>query len=266
MLNSKKRLTRLLAGAGVLALLSGCATTTDGTSYNAIDDTRLMFTSTDDMSKDERVLVEEAKRHAGTRIAGGATGAAFGCVGGFIAGTQLGNSNEAKLAGTAIGCVSGAFLGYAAGNYISEVNKSAASAETNLQARVMAAEGDIKRYQVAADAATRAVADLKKDINSLNTRFAAGQATAKSYAEESKRLDVSARSLRALIVESQGNIQAMEKDIAALEENGKKVGNLKVEMAKLQKENERLVASYQELVAVAETMPEGSGAPDLSVS
>ena len=258
--------TPWLATGAVLALLSGCATTADGTSHNVYEDTKLMFTDTSEMRESERVLVEEAKRHAQTRISGGISGAAVGCIAGFIAGTQLADSNEAKVAATAVGCAAGAFLGYAAGNYISEVNSTAAGAEADLQGRIQAAQSDIERYQLAADAASRAVADLKSDIKTLNARYASKQATADAYAEENKRLDTSARSLRALIVESQGNVEAMEKDIAGLSKNGKDVRALKARLSDLKAENARLVASYQELIAVAETVPEGVGAPDLAVS
>jgi hypothetical protein len=47
-----------------------------------------------------------------------------------------------------------------------------------------------------------------------------------------------------LIGESLGNIQVMEQDIAALEQNGRDTSVLKQRLATLRRENERLVAQY----------------------
>jgi hypothetical protein len=53
-----------------------------------------------------------------------------------------------------------------------------------------------------------------------------------------------------LIGESLGNIQVMEQDIAALEQNGRDTSVLKQRLATLRRENERLVAQYDDLAEV----------------
>ena len=234
-------------------VLSACA--------GAIDDAKLMMTSGEGMSEAELTLLEEAKRHAQTRLVGGASGAALGCLSGYIAGKELTGSREGTAVATTAGCAAGAFLGYAAGNYIAEVNRNAASQQADLRSRIKAAGEDTARYNAAADAASQTVDSLKRDIDRLNAQTSQTQATSVAYASEIKRLETSALSMRALILESQGNVQAMEKDIALLAEYDKDTSQLERELAKLKGENARLVASYEDLIAVAETIPESAGVP-----
>ena len=64
-----------------------------------------------------------------------------------------------------------------------------------------------------------------------------------------------------LIGESLGNIQVMEQDIAALEQNGRDTSVLKRRLATLRRENERLVTQYDDLAEVVDLVPAEIDAP-----
>jgi chromosome segregation ATPase len=103
--------------------------------------------------------------------------------------------------------------------------------------------------------------ELKTEIGSLNRRYAAGQITAAEYADQLGNVETSALSLRVLIVESLGNIQVMEEDIAALEQSGRDTSALKQRLATLRRENERLTAQYDDLAEVVDLVPADVDAP-----
>ena len=249
--------------AVVLLLCAGCASSSDGTSVNIADDVRLMSTSEDGLSPSEAELLAAAQRNASTRIQGASIGALGGCLVGFL-GSRAFTDDTAVVAGTAAaGCVAGGFAGYAAGAYVAEVNAQAASQQADLQDRIDAANADAARYREAADAAGRTVAELKTEIGSLNRRYAAGQITAADYAGQLSNVETSALSLRVLIGESLGNIQVMEQDIAALEQNGRDTSALKQRLATLRRENERLVAQYDDLAEVVDLVPAEIDAPTI---
>jgi uncharacterized protein YhaN len=251
------------AGGALLILLlgAGCASTEDGTSVNAFDDIRLMSMSSDGLSDSEAKLLEQAQRNASTRIEGAAIGGIGGCVVGFFGGRAF-TDNSAVVAGTtAGGCAAGALAGYAAGAYVAEVNQQAASEQADLQERIDAAKADAARYRDAANAAQRTVADLKSKVSDLNRKYAAHQITAAEYASELDSVDSSALALRVLIVESMGNIEVMEQDIAALDEKGRDTSGLKQRLAALRQENQRLVAQYEDLAQVVDLVPAEVEAP-----
>lgn len=247
----------------VLLLGAGCASTNDGTSVNVIDDIRLMSMSDEGLSEPEAKLLSEAQRNAQTRIEGATIGALGGCAAGFFVGQAVTDSGGAVAATTAGGCAAGAFAGYAAGAYVAEINQQAATEQASLKGRIDAAEADAARYRDAADAAQRTVTDLKSKIGELNRKYAADQITAAEYADQLDSVDLSAPALRVLIVESQGNIEVMERDIALLGEKGRDTADLKERLAVLRQENERLVAQYGELAQVVELVPAGVEAPEV---
>jgi hypothetical protein len=247
--------------AVVVLLNGGCASTSDGTSVNVADDIQLMSTSDEGLSPSEAQLLEAAQRNASTRIEGASIGAVGGCLAGLLGSLAL-TDNTAVVAGTtAGGCIAGGFAGYAAGAYVAEVNAQAASQQADLQERIDAANADAARYREAADAAERTVGELKTEIGSLNRRYAAGQITAAEYADQLGNVETSALSLRVLIVESLGNIQVMEEDIAALEQSGRDTSALKQRLATLRRENERLTAQYDDLAEVVDLVPADVDAP-----
>jgi uncharacterized protein YhaN len=259
---NKNNKTGLVVGT-VLVLLScgGCASTSDGTSVNVVDDIRLMSMSDEGLSPSEAKLLEAAKRNASTRIQGASVGAVGGCLVGFFGGSAFGGDGAVVAGTTAAGCVAGGLAGYAAGSYVAEVNTQAASEQADLRDRIDAANADAARYRDAADAAERTVAELKTEIGSLNQRYASGQITAADYADQLEGVEASALSLRVLIVESLGNIEVMEQDIKALEEKGRDTSDLKQRLATLKRENERLVAQYEDLAQVVDLVPAGVNAP-----
>ena len=255
-MNNNKRAGSIGGALLILLLGVGCASTEDGTSVNAFDDIRLM--SSEGLSDSEAELLAEAQRNASTRIEGAAIG---GCVVGFFGGRAF-TDNSAVVAGTtAGGCAAGALAGYAAGAYVAEVNQQAASEQADLQERIDAAKADAARYRDAANAAQRTVADLKSKVSDLNRKYAAHQITAAEYASQLDSVDSSALALRVLIVESMGNIEVMEQDIAALDEKGRDTSGLKQRLATLRQENQRLVAQYEDLAQVVDLVPAEVEAP-----
>jgi uncharacterized protein YhaN len=247
--------------AVVLLLCGGCASTSDGTSVNVVDDIRLMSMSEEGLSPAEAELLTAAKRNATTRIEGASIGTLGGCLVGFFGGRAFTDDTAVVAGTTAGGCIAGGLAGYAAGAYVAEVNAQAASQQASLQDRIDAANADAARYRDAADAAQRTVAELKTEIGSLNRRYAAGQITAAEYAEQLDGVESSALALRVLIVESLGNIEVMEQDIKALEQNGRDTSALKQRVATLKRENQRLVAQYQDLAEVVDLVPAGVDKP-----
>jgi cell division protein FtsB len=245
----------------VLLLCGSCASTSDGTSVNIVDDIRLMSMSDEGLSPSEAQLLEAAKRNATTRIEGASIGAVGGCLVGFLGGRAFTDDTAVVAGTTAGGCVAGGLAGYAAGSYVAEVNAQAAGQQANLQDRIDAANADAARYREAANAAERTVAELRTEIGSLNQRYAAGQITAAEYADQLGGVESSALSLRVLIVESLGNIEVMEQDIAALEQNGRDTSALKQRLATLRAENQRLAAQYEDLAQVVDLVPAGVDAP-----
>jgi uncharacterized protein YhaN len=260
MIKNKKAIWGVTAA---LLLCGGCASSSDGTSVNIADDIRLMSTGDEGLSPSEAELLAAAKRNASTRIQGASVGAVGGCLAGFLGGRAF-TDDTAVVAGTAAaGCVAGGFAGYAAGAYVAEVNTQAASQQADLQDRIDAANADAARYREAANAAERTVAELRTEIGSLNQRYAAHQITAAEYADQLDNVETSALSMRVLIGESLGNIQVMEQDIAALEQNGRDTSALKQRLATLRRENERLVAQYDDLAQVVDLVPAEIDAPTI---
>ncbi len=245
-------------------LLAGCATAADGTRTNLFDDMAFLVRGCDDLTGSDRNLCEAAKQHASTRLTGAASGGALGCVVGLGAGALATRDTGATVATTAAGCAVGAFLGYAAGAYVDRVNTEAASAQTDLRARVAAAEEDTARYRQAADDADASVRALRADIARLNRELAAGSITADDYADRIARASRSADSMRSLIVESQGTVGYVERDIAQLREAGKDTSELDARLVRLKQENERLMADYRELVAAIDEVPPGVDRPDVA--
>jgi hypothetical protein len=253
------------AGWGVTAvvvlLCASCASNSDGTNVNIVDDVRLMTMSEDGLSPSEAELLAAAKRNASTRIEGASIGTLGGCLVGFLGGRAFTDDTAVVAGTTAGGCVAGGLAGYAAGAYVAEVNAQAASQQASLQDRIDAANADAARYRDAADAAQRTVSELRTEIGNLNRRYAAGQITATEYADQLDGVESSALSLRVLIVESLGNIQVMEQDIAALEQNGRDTSALKQRVASLKRQNQRLVAQYEDLAEVVDLVPAGVSKP-----
>lgn len=248
----------------VPVLLTGCATAADGTRTTIVDDVQWMFASCEADTAEETRLCEAAKKHASTRLTGAATGAAVGCLAGFGTGMVATGDAGGRAALTAAGCAAGAFLGYAAGAYVDRVNTEAANEQTDLRARIAAADEDAARYRRAADDADASVRAVRADIARLNRDYAAGQVSADEFGRKIARAETTADSLRALIVESSGTIGYVERDIEQLQAAGRNTGALEQRLARLERENERLIADYQSLVDTIDGVPPTVDRPNVA--
>ena len=259
--------TRMTISRNLLALtlagsvgLAGCATTESG-SHNIIDDMRMLWSDDSGLSPEQRALRDGARQHASTRMWGALSGGLVGGLGGMLGARAL---DVDPATGLLVGATAGSVLGYAGGAYVAAKNQAAADQQTALRIQLDAANEDAERYAAMAASAEAVVAMHQQEISRLNDDYAASRVTAESYREQIATLQGDAAALKAILIESEGNIALIERDIAAQEDAGLDPGELKTAKARLVAENAALRASWTGLVEAIGTIPPSVGGPVVS--
>jgi hypothetical protein len=219
------------------------------------------FSSDDGKSQAQIDLREHACEYSGTRLTGALTGTLIGAAGGALIADQTGGD---AAVGAAAGGVAGALIGYAAGAYVANRNAEAAQQQASLRSGIAGAEADAERYSKAADAARQVADQRKAEIARLNADYAQNRITAEQYSDKIEGIDGDLQSMKMLLVESEGNIQLMERDIQELHEYGRDTSNLAAAKRDLEEENARLREAWNELVASIEAMPTGVERPAIT--
>jgi hypothetical protein len=249
----------VLALAASVAL-AGCATTESG-SHNIVDDVRLMWGSDDGLTPEQKALREGAREHASTRMWGAVTGVLVGAAGGALTASAL---DVDPVTGLFVGATAGALVGYAGGAYVASKNAAAADQQAALRNQIAGANADADRYADMAANARVVVAKHEQEIARLNADFAANRVSADTYREQIRTLEGDAASIKALLIESEGNIALMERDIAARQAAGQSTVELAAAKARLEAENAELRESWVQLVEAIGTIPPAVGGPVVS--
>jgi DNA repair exonuclease SbcCD ATPase subunit len=217
-----------------------------------------VFKSSDDaeLTPAQQELREESDRFKWTRV----QGAALGAVTGAVAGWFITDDWKGAAGGAAVGGV----LGYAAGYYIDSVNQEYANEQEALNTRIDAAGKDVDRYDKAAADARQVVNQHKATIAELNAEYASQQITAEQYGAKVASIQGDIEALQGLIKESSGNLELMDKDIAALREKGANVGGLSVKRDALASKRDALQAQLDTLAVAIGSIPDAVSAPEVS--
>ena len=254
-------------GAGKAALAAvlsaslvagGCAETASGEQTNIFDDIALLTSSDKGLTPAQIELREQARQHAGTRITGSLLGAVLGGLGGALLADQV---DVDPLTGAAVGAAGGALIGYAAGAYVSRRNEEAAGSQANLRARIAAANEDVARYEVAAQAAREVADQHAAEIRRLNAEYANQQISANDYEAQISDMKGDIRALKSLLVESEGNVQLMQRDIDELEQQGRDTSNLAAARRRLEEQNAGLRETWTALIEAVDTIAPGVDRP-----
>jgi DNA repair exonuclease SbcCD ATPase subunit len=209
-----------------------------------------------ELTSAQQDLRQESDRFKWTRLQGALVGAAGGALTGWLIG------KDAK--GAAIGAAAGGVLGYAAGYYIDSVNQSYANQQQALNTRIDAAQKDVERYQKAVADARAVVGMHRQKIADLNAQYARQQITAQQYGAQVAAIEGDIAALQSLIKESSGNIELMDKDIAALREHGAGVGGLVAQRNELASQRDALQAQLDTLASAIGSIPDAVAAPVVS--
>ena len=252
------RTTPWIAGATCLCLLLGllgCAGP-----QNLPYDVKLLATSEEGLNPSAAALLQEAKRHARTRMSGALLGATVNSVASLLPNREgAGGGARAALTGGLGGA--GAVLGYAFGAYIDARNTRANMDQQKLSALIAAAEVDARNYEQDRRNAERAIQESRQAVLQLNQQAttlaekqAAYQAQARSLAATATVLQVGALELRA-------NTDVMGADILEAEDS-KEIGDsdlhpeaLAAHRDRLRADHAMLVKQYGELLRVVDVMP-----------
>lgn len=240
----------LRSGALLLAALIGLAGCAGGGS--PMD----MFGADEELTPAQQDLREESERFRWTRLQGALLGAAGGALAGWLI------SEDAT--GAVVGAAAGGALGYAAGYYIDTVNQSYANQQQALNSRIDAASQDIARYERAAGDARTVVASHRQRIADLNAQYARQEITAEQYSDQVASIEGDIDALENLINESSGNVELMDKDIAALREQGADVGGLVTRRNQLAAKRDALQAQLDTLASAIGSIPDAVDAPVIS--
>jgi DNA repair exonuclease SbcCD ATPase subunit len=216
-----------------------------------------MFQSSDEnLTPAQQDLRQESERFKWTRIQGAAAGGSVGALaGGLISGDWKG-----AVGGAAVGGV----LGYAAGYYIDSVNQKYADEQQALNARIDAADKDVDRYQKAVSDANQVVSMHKATIAQLNDEYAREQITAEQYTDRVASIEGDIDALQALINESSGNVEAMDKDIATLQAEGSETVGLVAKRDELVSQRDALQEQLDTLASAIGSIPDDVAAPAVS--
>lgn len=215
-----------------------------------------MFGGDEELTPAQADLREESERFRWTRLQGALVGAAGGALAGWLI------SEDAT--GAVVGAAAGGALGYAAGYYIDSVNQSYADQQDALNTRVEAANQDIARYERAADDARTVVATHRQTIAELNAQYAQQQITADQYSAQVASIEGDIDALENLINESSGNVELMDKDIAALREQGADVSGLVARRNQLAAKRDALQDQLDTLASAIGSIPDAVDAPLVS--
>jgi chromosome segregation ATPase len=215
-----------------------------------------MFGAEEELTPAQEGLRTESERFRWTRLQGALVGAAGGALAGWLI------SDNAT--GAVVGAAAGGALGYAAGYYIDTVNQSYADQQQALNTRIDAANQDVARYQRATADARTVVSQHRQQIADLNAQYARQQITADQYGAQVASIEGDIEALQDLINESSGNVELMDKDIAALREQGANVGGLVTRRNELAGQRDALQAQLDTLASAIGSIPDAVDAPVIS--
>ncbi len=98
----------------------------------------------------------------------------------------------------------------------------------------------------------------------LNAEYASQQITAEQYGDQLASIQGDIAALQALIKESSGNVELMDKDIAGLREKGANVGGLSAKRDALASKRNALQEQLDTLAAAIGSIPDAVSAPVVS--
>jgi hypothetical protein len=239
----------------VLLIICGCA----GPQNNLPQDVALLETNEEGLNPSALALLQEAKRHARTRVAGAATGGVVGAIASVLPSQGQSGGARGAIVGGAGGV--GAVLGYAFGEYIDARNIRATMDQEKLNMLIRAAQRDAAGYERDRINAERAIEETQRAVARLNREYATLSNPQHAYQEQTKVLSVTAASLQGLVRELQANIAIMSQDVLEAQDNRAisdtklHPENLEAERVRLQEEHDGLVAQYEALFPVVDTIP-----------
>jgi peptidoglycan hydrolase-like protein with peptidoglycan-binding domain len=193
----------------------------------------------------ERQLAAEAKRKY--------VAALTGCGIGGLTAVLFEKQNDKKLTKAAMGCALGGALGYAGGHYINARNRNYGEEQQKYRGMSAGAQADIERYQQTIIQAQEINATYAARIKKLNAEYRAGSITANQYRGQISRGNESLKNLQTLNRQLEANIDTIEKDINAINSQGRNTQELQQRVATLRQQNLQLET---EIAAFSETLSE----------
>ena len=188
-------------------------------SNNLFSDIALLSTSTDGLSPPAATLVEEAQRHARTRITGAVTGGLGGGLASLFPSRRSSSGTRGVVSSVAGGI--GAELGYAFGDYIDARNTRANMDQQKLSLLVTAAQNDTARYEQDQINAMTAIAESQNGVHRLNDEYPSASYPRGAYQQEARTLAATANALQVLIRESTANEQFISQDVLEAHTSGR---------------------------------------------
>lgn len=178
-----------------------------------------------DISDNQRVLRSEASKFNETV----AVPAVIGGVGGGVLGRILCDKKRAGC--IAKGAAVGALLGGGAGYLVALQNEKFANRESELKARSDAARAEAERFDEVINATNNVIIEHKREINSLNKRYRAGEVSRDDYQKRVAAVNDDIEAVKATISSNQKDIDAINEDLKRLGRNG--TGELAAERDRL---------------------------------
>jgi hypothetical protein len=231
----------------------------DGTS-SLTDDIVVLRTSSMGLHPSAAAVLEEAQRHARTRLTGVAVGGVAGLLAGAFPAQSAGGSGGASAVYAAAGGV-GMALGYAYGEYIAARNARANMDQDKLRILIEAAQKDRRTYEGFLDTAGHAVNESERAVTRLREEQILATGRRAAYQQQARNLTAIAVSLRLASRELQDNLAVMQTDIQEARDVRKMIGD-RVEPEGLIREFSAqqdtlvgIVRQYQRIEVLAAEMP-----------
>lgn len=238
----------------IVLLVSSCAGP-----QNLPYDAAVLATSFEGLSPSAAALLEEAKRHAKTRIGGAATGGLVGIIASVVPSGGASGGMRGALSGAAGGI--GATIGYAFGEYIDTRNARVNMDQQKVSMLSTAAQNDIGRYNHDRANVQAVIYESREAVASLNQEHPIKTYSQHAYRRHAQTLSATATVVQMLTQEQRANAVVMSQDILEAQDV-QKMGDaevhpeyLEAQRTRLLNEHDGLVSLYGELLAVANTIP-----------
>jgi hypothetical protein len=222
-------------------------------------DAAVLATSSEGLSPSAAALLEEAKRHAKTRIGAAATGGLAGIIASVVPSGGASDGLRGALSGAAGGV--GATIGYAFGEYIDTRNARVNMDQQKVSMLMTAALNDIGKYERDRANVQAAIYESRDAVVSLNQEHSAKPYPQHVYRRHAQTLSATATVVQMLTQEQRANSAVMSQDILEAQDV-KKMGDaevhpeyLEAQRTRLINEHDGLVSLYGELLAVANAIP-----------
>ncbi len=247
--NLKQR--HLIGALLASSLVAGCAT--DGN--NIVTDAGSITRSTENLSADQRKLVELEKKGAEIRLIAGGIGLAAGY---FLSRLACDKKEEGLKKTLCVAGITGgtALAAYNGGAYLAAKREDAEQNRDNLESSLAAANEAVAYYEERVTVAQKVTSQHRKRISELNRSYRSQSILKEAYVAEYDEMRRDRSAIKSFVDQSQGDVDFMQREIDARVQGGVSAASLIERRNRLISRNAELTEQLNELDAALSSAPD----------